>query len=48
VGNLLVEGSEHFEMDLVLVGMAVIGLLGWTLNALARKLERRLLHWTGR
>jgi sulfonate transport system permease protein len=48
VGNLLVEGSEHFEMDLVLVGMVVIGLLGWTLNALARCVEKRLMRWSGR
>jgi sulfonate transport system permease protein len=42
VGNLLIDGSEHFRMDLVLFGMVVIGVVGWTLNALARALERRL------
>jgi sulfonate transport system permease protein len=42
VGNLLIDGSEHFRMDLVLFGMLVIGVVGWTLNALARALERRL------
>ena len=42
VGNLLIEGSEHFQMDLVIFGMAVIGLVGWLMNASARVLERRL------
>jgi len=42
IGNTLVEGSEHFQMDLVIFGMVVIGLVGWLMNALARRLERRL------
>ncbi len=48
IGNLLIEGSEHFQMDLVLFGMVVIGLLGWLLNALARCVEKRLMRWSGR
>lgn len=48
IGNTLVEGSEHFRMDLVLFGMVVIGLVGWLMNASARALERRLSRWTGR
>ncbi len=48
IGNLLIEGSEHFQMDLVIFGMFVIGLVGWLMNALARRLERRLSRWTGR
>jgi sulfonate transport system permease protein len=47
VGNLLIEGSEHFRMDLVLCGMAVIGTVGWLMAALARVLERRLARWRG-
>jgi sulfonate transport system permease protein len=42
VGNLLIEGSEHFQMDLVIFGMAVIGGMGWLMNASARALERRI------
>ncbi|WP_263260549.1 ABC transporter permease [Pseudomonas sp. RIT-PI-S] len=42
IGNALIEGSEHFRMDLVLFGMLVIGIVGWSLNALARLGERRL------
>lgn len=42
IGNTLIDGSEHFRMDLVLFGMLVIGLVGWALNSLARLAERRL------
>jgi len=42
IGNLLVDGSDQFRMDLVLFGVIVIGLVGWALNALARALERHI------
>ncbi|NVM87961.1 sulfonate transport system permease protein [Variovorax sp. SG517] len=48
IGNTLIEGSEHFQMDLVIFGMFVIGLVGWLMNASARALERKLARWTGR
>jgi sulfonate transport system permease protein len=48
IGNTLVEGSEHFRMDLVIFGMVVIGVVGWLMNASARALERRLSRWTAR
>lgn len=48
IGNTLIEGSEHFQMDLVLFGMVVIGSVGWAMNASARLLERRLARWLGR
>ncbi|WP_235033893.1 ABC transporter permease [Pantoea sp. 18069] len=48
VGNLLIEGSEHFRMDLVLFGMVTIGLVGWLMNASARTLERALARRLGR
>ncbi|WPO98112.1 ABC transporter permease [Pseudomonas sp. HR96] len=47
IGNTLIDGSEHFMMDLVLFGMIVIGLVGFALNTLARRLERRLQHLYG-
>lgn len=47
IGNTLIDGSENFEMDLVLFGVFVIGLVGWALNALARVLEHRLLRRYG-
>lgn len=48
IGNALIDGSEHFRMDLVLVGMLVIGLVGGLLNLFTRRLERRLLRRYGR
>jgi sulfonate transport system permease protein len=48
IGNTLIEGGEHFQMDLVIFGMFVIGLVGWSMNAAARAVERRLARWTGR
>ena len=42
IGNMLIDGSEQFRMDLVLFGIVVIGIVGWALNASARLLERRL------
>jgi sulfonate transport system permease protein len=47
IGNTLIDGSEHFMMDLVLFGMVIIGLVGWALNVLARRLERRMQRLYG-
>jgi sulfonate transport system permease protein len=47
IGNTLIDGSEHFMMDLVLFGMIVIGLVGWALNLLARRLEQRMQRLYG-
>ncbi|ARP80664.1 taurine ABC transporter permease [Bordetella genomosp. 8] len=47
IGNTLIDGSEHFRMDLVIFGMTVVGMVGWALNALARMVERRLVGWRG-
>ena len=48
IGNLLIEGSEHFRMDLVLFGMVMIGTVGWAMNASARLVEARIARWSGR
>jgi sulfonate transport system permease protein len=47
IGNTLIDGSEHFMMDLVLFGMVIIGLVGWALNVLARQVERRMQRLYG-
>ena len=47
IGNLLIEGSEHFQMDLVIFGMFVVGTIGWLTNASARLAERRLARPAG-
>ena len=48
IGNTLIDGREHFEMDLVLFGVVVIGLVGFVLNTVLGALERRLLAWRER
>lgn len=48
IGNTLIDGREHFEMDLVLFGVVVIGLVGFVLNAVLGALEKRLLAWRER
>jgi sulfonate transport system permease protein len=40
IGNLLVDGSDQFRMDLVLLGIVIVGSIGWALNAIPRALER--------
>jgi len=48
IGNTLIDGREHFWMDLVLFGVVVIGLVGFVLNWLLTALEKRLLAWRDR
>lgn len=48
IGNLLIDGREHFWMDLVLFGVLVVGLVGFTLNWIATVIEHRALAWRGR
>jgi sulfonate transport system permease protein len=47
IGNLLVDGREHFWMDQVLLGVVVVGLVGFALNWIASRLEARALAWRG-
>ena len=48
IGNLLIDGRDHFWMDKVLFGVLLIGLVGYALNLLAARLEGRALAWRGR
>lgn len=48
IGNTLIDGREHFWMDLVLFGVVVIGLVGFVLNFVLGVLEKRLLAWRDR
>ncbi|HEY9066714.1 MAG TPA: ABC transporter permease [Burkholderiaceae bacterium] len=48
VGNTMIDGREHFWMDLVLFGVIVVGAVGYALNWLASRLEARALAWRGR
>jgi sulfonate transport system permease protein len=47
IGNLLTDGREHLWMDQVLLGILVVGLVGYTLNVIAHAIEERLLRWRG-
>jgi len=48
IANLMIDGREHFWMDMVLFGVFVVGLVGFTLNWIASRIEARALAWRGR
>jgi sulfonate transport system permease protein len=48
IGNTMIDGREHFWMDLVLFGVIVVGAVGFALNWVAARLEARALAWRGR
>lgn len=45
IGNLLTDGREHFWMDQVLLGVIVVGLVGYALHLVAARIERQALRW---
>ena len=47
IGNLLTDGREHLWMDQVLLGIVVVGFVGFALNFIANHVEGRLLRWRG-
>lgn len=47
IGTLLVDGQEHLMMDQVMLGIIVVGLVGFLMNWSASTLEARLLRWRG-
>ncbi len=46
IGGLIIAGRERFEMDLVLLGMILLGVVGFGINRLASLAETRLLRWS--
>ena len=44
IGNSMIDGREHFEMDQVLYGLIVVGVVGLSLNQLAKWIEARALN----
>lgn len=48
IGNIMIDGREHFLMDQVLVGVAVVGAIGYLLHVVTGLLEHRLLRWRTR
>jgi len=45
IGGLIISGRERFEMALVLLGIVVVGLVGFCVDRGASWLERRLVSW---
>ena len=45
LGYMMIEGRNLFRVEDVLVGMATVGVLGESLDAVLRWSERRLLRW---
>ena len=45
IGGLIIAGRERFQMDLVMLGIVILGLVGFLINRGASVLEMRLLRW---
>lgn len=45
IGNTMIDGREQFQMDLVMFGMIIVGLVGLSLNLLANRSITYLLPW---
>jgi sulfonate transport system permease protein len=46
VGYMMTWGRTLFQTDIVIVGMMVVGILGFTIDCLLRKLEARMRRWS--
>ena len=44
IGGLIIAGRERFQMDLVMLGVVILGLVGFLLNATAASLSARALR----
>jgi sulfonate transport system permease protein len=47
IGNVVIRGKAAFHVELIVVGMLLIGLVGMVLNRMAALIESRVLHWRG-
>jgi sulfonate transport system permease protein len=45
IGSLIIEGRDTFAMNLVILGVILLGVVGFTLNAVAEHAERMLVRW---
>lgn len=45
LGNVIIKARASFNVELIVFGMLVIGLVGAALNRIAARLEARALHW---
>lgn len=45
LGNIVIQGRQAFDVELIIIGMLLIGLVGVILNTLLVGIERRVLRW---
>jgi sulfonate transport system permease protein len=45
IGGLIIAGRERFQMDLVVLGILILGLVGFLINRGASAIEAHLLRW---
>jgi sulfonate transport system permease protein len=45
IGGLVVAGRERFEMDLVMLGVVILGAVGFALSRTALVVEHHLMRW---
>jgi sulfonate transport system permease protein len=45
IGGLIIAGRERFQMELVMLGVVILGLVGFALNYAASSFEARILRW---
>jgi len=45
IGGLIIAGRERFQMDLVILGILILGVVGFVINRGASAIEARLLRW---
>jgi sulfonate transport system permease protein len=45
IGNLMIDGRETLQMDKVLLGLIIVGSVGFGISAAASAVEARLLRW---
>ncbi len=48
IGSQMTAGRELLEMDLVMVGVLLLGGIGFAINSIAEAVERRLVRWKHR
>jgi sulfonate transport system permease protein len=45
IGGLIIAGRERFQMDLVMLGILILGGVGFAINLGASAIEARLMRW---
>nr|WP_294543869.1 ABC transporter permease [uncultured Rhodopila sp.] len=45
IGGLIIAGRERFQMDLVMLGILILGAVGFAINLGASAIEARLMRW---